>query len=132
MEGPGRAREIVLAVVRVLVGGVFVATGTLRLLDHDGAVRRLDAWGVPAPEVLAWVVGGLEVGAGLVLVLGLSSRLAALLLLLVMLAGVATAGRTDGGRYLVVPPILALACLVIVARGGGAGQLLDRLDPPNP
>ncbi len=132
MEGPGRAREIVLAAVRVLVGCVFVVTGTLRLLDHAGAVRRLDAWGVPAPDVLAWVVGGLEVGAGLVLVLGLSSRLAALLLLLVMLAGVATAGRTDGGRYLVVPPILALACLVIVARGGGAGQLLDRLDPPNP
>ncbi len=132
MEGPGRAREFVLAAVRVLVGSVFVVSGALRLLDHEGAARRLDDWGVPAPDVLAWVVGGLEVGAGLVLVLGLSSRLAALLLLLVMLAGVATAGRTDGGRYLVVPPLLALACLVIVARGGGAGQLLDRLDPPNP
>ena len=47
-----------------------------------------------------------------------------------MLGAVATAGRVDGGPHLVVPPVLALLCLVLVARGGGRWQLLDRLDPP--
>ena len=47
-----------------------------------------------------------------------------------MLGAVATAGRIDGGPHLVVPPVLALLCLVLVARGGGRWQLLDRIDPP--
>ena len=130
MTAPGRVRAVVLAAIRLVAGAVFVGTGALTLARHDAWTERLRDWAVPSPDAGAWAVGGLELGAGLVLLLGLSSRLAALLLLLVMLAAVATAGRVDGGLYLVAPPLLALACLVIVARGGGAWQLLDRLDPP--
>jgi hypothetical protein len=49
--------------------------------------------------------------------------------LLVALVIVATAGRVDGGLPLIGGALLAVACLVLVARGGGASQLLDRVDP---
>jgi hypothetical protein len=42
---------------------------------------------------------------------------------------VATAGRVDGGAPLIGGALLAVGCLIIVARGGGAAQLLDRVDP---
>ena len=72
----------------------------------------------------------LEVVCGLLILLGLATRLGALIVGVDMLGAVATAGRVDGGPHLVVPPVLALLCLVLVARGGGRWQLLDRLDPP--
>jgi hypothetical protein len=55
-----------------------------------------------------------------------------MILLLDMLGAVATAGRVDHGFHLIVPPVLALLCLVLTARGGGAWQLVDRVDPPKP
>ncbi len=39
-------------------------------------------------------------------------------------------GDAEQSKHLVVPPILALGCMILVARGGGAWQLLDVLDPP--
>jgi hypothetical protein len=63
------------------------------------------------------------------LVFGLATRLCALGVLLVALVIVATAGRVDGGLPLIGGALLAVACLVLVARGGGASQLLDRVDP---
>ena len=123
-------RAVVLATVRLVAGALFAGLGALTIADHPRWSERLGRWDIPSPDTTTWIVGGLELAAGLVLLLGLSSRLAALLLLLVMLGAVATAGRVEGGVYLVAPPLLALACLVIVARGGGSWQLLDRLDPP--
>ena len=75
------------------------------------------------------VISSLEIVCGLLILLGLATRLGALLLCLDMLGATATAGRIDGGVHLVAPPVLALLCLVLVARGGGRWQLLDRLDP---
>ena len=48
--------------------------------------------------------------------------------LLVVLVLVATAGRVDGGVPLFGGALLAAGCLVLLARGGGARQLLDRID----
>lgn len=130
MSAPGRVRAALLTAIRLVAGLVSLGLGAVMLARHDAWTDRLRGWDLPSPDTAAWVVGGTQLAAGLVLLLGLASRLAALVLLLVMLGAVASAGRIDGGAYLVAPPLLALACLVIVARGGGAWQLLDRLDPP--
>ena len=73
---------------------------------------------------------GIEIVAGLILILGLATRFAALVLLVEMLVLAATAGRVDGGAELVTAGVLAFFCLILVARGGGGWQLLDVLDPP--
>jgi uncharacterized membrane protein YphA (DoxX/SURF4 family) len=126
-------RRVLLAFLRIAVGGVFIATGVAKLRGPAAAVKNFEHWGVPAPSTAVYVVAGLEVVCGLLLLLGLAPRLAALVLGLDMLGALATAGRVDHGVYLAVPGALALCCLVLLARGGGRWLLLDAVDPaPTP
>jgi putative oxidoreductase len=123
-------RRVLLALLRVAIGVVFIGTGVRKLSDRPTANANFDHWGVPAPTTMVVVISVLEIVCGLLVLLGLATRLGALLLCVDMLGAVATAGRIDGGFHLIVPPVLALLCLVLVARGGGRWQLLDRVDPP--
>ena len=123
-------RRVFLALLRIVIGVVFIGTGVHKLGDRTAAAADFDHWGLPAPDTAVLVISGLEVLCGVLILLGLATRFGALLLCLDMLGAVATAGRIDGGVHLVAPPVLALLCLVLVARGGGHWQLLDRVDPP--
>jgi len=123
-------RRVFLALLRIAIGLVFIGAGVHKLQDRATSNANFDHWGLPAPSTAVLVVSALEIVCGLLILLGLATRLGALLLCLDMLGAVATAGRIDGGVHLVAPPVLALLCLVLVARGGGRWQLLDRLDPP--
>lgn len=123
-------RRVSLALLRIVIGLVFIAAGVGKLGDRPGTTADFDHWGLPAPATTSVVISVLEVACGLLIVLGLATRLGALVLCIDMLGAVATAGRVDGGPHLFVPPVLALLCLVLVARGGGRWQLLDRIDPP--
>jgi uncharacterized membrane protein YphA (DoxX/SURF4 family) len=99
------------------------------LRGHADLAAAAPDWGLPAPGPVLWVGGGLLVLCGLALVLGIAARLAALLALVTCLAAVATAGRVDGGLALWGPAALAVGCLLVVWRGGGGAQLLNRIDP---
>jgi uncharacterized membrane protein YphA (DoxX/SURF4 family) len=123
-------RRVLLALLRVVIGVVFIGAGASKLSDRATADANFEHWGVPAPTTMVVVISVLEIVCGLLVLLGLATRLGALILCFDMLGAVATAGRVDGGMHLVAPPVLALLCLVLVARGGGRWQLLDRLDPP--
>jgi uncharacterized membrane protein YphA (DoxX/SURF4 family) len=123
-------RRVFLALLRIVIGLVFIASGVNKLGDRAGTTADFDHWGLLAPATTSVVISVLEVVCGLLILLGLATRLGALILCVDMLGAVATAGRIDGGPHLVVPPVLALLCLVLVARGGGRWQLLDRIDPP--
>jgi uncharacterized membrane protein YphA (DoxX/SURF4 family) len=123
-------RRVLLALLRIAVGVVFIGAGVQKLSHRATATAHFHHWGLPSPSTFSAVVSVLEIVCGLLLVLGLATRLAALILCVDMLGAVATAGRVDGGVHLVGPPVLALLCLVLVARGGGRWQLLDRIDPP--
>jgi putative oxidoreductase len=123
-------RRVFLALLRVAIGAVFIATGIQKLSDRATATANFDHWGLPSPSTFSAVIAVVEIVCGLLVLLGLATRLGALILCIDMLGAVATAGRVDGGMHLVAPPVLALLCLVLVARGGGRWQLLDRVDPP--
>jgi len=120
---------VVLLFVRVLVGVAAFVVGILNLRGHAVVALHAQDWGLPAPSLLTWVGVVLLVLFGLMLMLGLASRLSAFVVLVVALVIVATAGRVDGGAPLIGGALLAVGCLIIVARGGGAAQLLDRIDP---
>jgi uncharacterized membrane protein YphA (DoxX/SURF4 family) len=111
-------RRVLLALLRVAIGVVFIGAGVRKLSDRATSNANFDHWGVPAPTTMVVVISVLEIICGLLVLLGLATRLGALVLCI------------DGGFHLVVPPVLALLCLVLVARGGGRWQLLDRVDPP--
>lgn len=122
-------RLLLLLFVRIVVAVPLVLTGIRVLLGQQAAARDAAAWGIPSPSLLAWIGGVVLVLFGLVLLTGLACRLAALVLLLVALLVIATGGRVDGGLTLVAASLISVGCIVVVARGGGAAQLLDRVAP---
>lgn len=83
---------------------------------------------MPLPELATYLVGGLELGGGILLALGLLTRLAALGLAVNMAVAVATAGRIEGGLVnLGLAPALLAAMLVLLWTGAGRPSVDDRL-----
>lgn len=78
-DARGRAENVL---VRVLVGPVFASEGIQKFLFPDAlGAGRFAKIGIPFPTVSAPFVGVVEIVAGVLLTLGLLSRLAAVLLL---------------------------------------------------
>jgi len=117
-------------VVRVVTGVLFVTFSLGKFVDHAQESADFDHYGIPAPEVATYLVGALELVGGILLVIGLLTRPAALLLALNMVGAIATAGRVDGGTFhLGVAPAMLVAMLFLV--WAGAGRLaLDRVLQP--
>jgi uncharacterized membrane protein YphA (DoxX/SURF4 family) len=77
-------RSVVL--IRLSVGIVFAAEGIQKFLFPDAlGAGRFARIGIPAPEVMGPFVGVVEIVCGVLAVLGLSTRLAALPLVIDML-----------------------------------------------
>ena len=101
-----------LLVLRVIVGVIMAAHGLQKLQRGPAEFGRtaLDSLGVPAPEFMGYVITFAELGGGILLILGLLTRLAALVL------------TVD----LVVAIVLVKVKVGLIAEeGAGAGAELD-------
>lgn len=78
-------------VARVSVGSVFVITGWGKLQSLDRVTEFFRSLGIPAPELQAPFVAATELCCGLLLVLGLGTRFAAVPLVITMLVAIRTA-----------------------------------------
>jgi putative oxidoreductase len=69
--------------IRLMVGGIFLSEGVQKFLfpDANGAARFAKI-GIPHPQLMAPFVGGVEVLCGLLILMGWSTRLAAIPLLI--------------------------------------------------
>jgi uncharacterized membrane protein YphA (DoxX/SURF4 family) len=77
--------------IRLLVGAVFVSEGIQKFLfPAELGVGRFTKIGLPAPEVLAPFVGVVEIVGGVLLLLGLCTRLASVALIIDMLVAITT------------------------------------------
>ena len=82
-------RAIVL--IRVMAGGVFLWEGVLKFVFPNSlGVRRFLLIGIPAPDVMSPFIGGLEIVASALLIAGLLTRPAALLLIADIAVAIAT------------------------------------------
>ncbi len=98
-------------VLRVVLGPIMAYHGYQKLdAGISGYAGSLDNLGVPAPEVMAWVVALVELLGGVALVLGLLTQLVALALGAVLLGAIVLV-KVDVG--------------VIAPMGGGPGAELD-------
>ena len=70
----------VLLVSRVFLAGVFIVFGIRKLLAVTGTVGYFTKLGLPMPEILVWLVILVEVGGGILLVIGWRTRLVAWIL----------------------------------------------------
>ena len=80
-----------VVLVRLLVGVVFLSEGVQKFLFPDAlGVGRFAKIGIPAPEVTAPFVGACEVACGVLFLVGLLTRFAAVTMTVNMLVAIST------------------------------------------
>lgn len=77
-----------ILILRLMAGGVFFWEGILKFVYPNQGVGRFTKLGFPMPELTANFVGAIEIIGGLMLLLGIFTRLAALLFVLEMLVAI--------------------------------------------
>ncbi len=78
-------------VIRILVGSVFLSEGVQKFLyPATLGVGRFEKIGIPFPQVMAPLAGAVEIVCGLLVVIGLLTRLATMPLLAVICVAIAT------------------------------------------
>jgi putative oxidoreductase len=123
-----KLRPLALLLLRCGLALVFLFHGYPKLFGKT-AVFVSAFQGIGLPGYLVYVVGGIEVLGGLMLLSGLYTRPAALLLVLDMVAALWKYNFNEGvyavGEY-ELPLVLGLAALLIATTGAGPVSL-DRL-----
>lgn len=77
--------------IRLMVGGVFLVEGLQKFIyPSEVGAGRFARIGIPSPEVMGPLVGVVESVCGLLILLGLSTRLAVVPLLVIMLVAFVT------------------------------------------
>ena len=100
----GNGWEWGLLIARIVLGVVFIAHGYQKLftIGVDGVFGFLASLGIPLPNFFAWVLSLTEFFGGIVVLLGIFTRYAALGLAIVMVTATLTAKATVG---LIAPPM---------------------------
>src|SRR5689334_13104585 len=81
--------------IRIVVGWVFLWTGWLKLNALPRMIQNFRDWGIPAPEILTPLASGIEFVGGLLLLVGLLTRFAAVSLMIVMVVAIVSAKATE-------------------------------------
>ena len=139
LEPTEAPRSVLL--VRIAVGLIFFTQGILKYIDPGMGVVRFTRIGFTHPYFTAHFVGPFEVLCGLLLVLGLWTRLASIPLLIVIMTAIATTKvpelfRANQGFWYMVSDartdFAMLCCLVfLISVGGGSWSLEARLAKHN-
>jgi putative oxidoreductase len=122
-------RDLALLVLRLLAGGVFVVFGIGKFVDHASELASFKAYGLPAPEAFVVIVGLIELFGGSLLIAGVVTRPAALVLAGNMVGAIIVSGLSKGELIsLTLAPADLVAMLVLVWTGPGAHLLGTRLN----
>ena len=124
-----------LLAVRLYWGWQFIETGWGKLTDIGKVIGFFTDLGIPAPVLNAYFVSGLEFAGGLLLFLGLGSRLIALPLVIDMLVAYITADRealfsilSNPDKFMGAAPFTFLiASIIVLIFGAGAISVDDLL-----
>src|ERR1700722_15521464 len=123
-----------LLAVRLYWGWQFMQTGWGKLNDIGKVIHFFTDLGIPAPVLNAFFVSALEFGGGLLLLLGLGSRLIALPLVIDMVVAYITADRealfsiiSDPDKFTAAAPFTFLVASLVVLIFGAGWFSLDAL-----
>jgi len=123
---PGLNRPALAA--RMVAGCIFVGFSLGKFIRHRAEASSFDAYGIPFPDAATYLIGGVELVGGVMLVVGLGTRIAALALAGDMIGAISTAGRIEGGPiHLGLAPLLLATMLFLLWAGPGARSLDSRL-----
>jgi putative oxidoreductase len=127
-----------LLLIRLYWGWQFIQTGIGHLTHLDKVTGYFGDLGIPAPGLMAPLISGLELGGGILLTVGLASRLIAFLLMCNMLVAFITGDRealfsviSDPDKFYAAAPYTFLfASLIVLIFGPGlfsVDALIDRM-----
>jgi uncharacterized membrane protein YphA (DoxX/SURF4 family) len=131
---PVSAGSIIL--VRIAVGLIFATQGFLKYADPNMGVNRFARIGFPAPLFTAHFVGAFEMVCGILVVLGLWTRISAIPLLVVISTAIATTKipelyRPNQGFWYMVSDartdFAMLCCLLFLIIAGPGPWSIDKL-----
>lgn len=122
--------------IRWIVGAVFLSEGVQKFLFPTiRGAGRFEKIGLPSPELLGSFVGAVEILCGLLILIGLFTRLASIPLIIIMLVAFATTksavfiekgfwemlhgSRTDW--------FMLLGSIFLLIKGGGAWSLDQKI-----
>jgi putative oxidoreductase len=127
----GKSQSLGLAVLRIVVGVVFLAHGYQKLFKFGihGVAGMFGHIGIPLPLVFAVVVTLVEFVGGILLVTGLATRLPAALIAIDMLVAIFAVHIKHGffNPMGVEFPLTLLAASICLALTGGGAASLKRL-----
>lgn len=117
----------VLLALRLYWGWQFFETGKGKLMNHEKVTQFFQSLHIPFPSFNVYLAGSTECFGGLLLVVGLASRLASLPLIFTLSIAYATAEIdsvksifSDPDKFVMSTPFLFLvACMVVLAFGPG-------------
>ena len=123
----GWLQPVLLLVIRGWWGWSFFLTGKGKLMHLDKTAAFFADLAIPLPKLNAILAGSTECFGGLLLLLGLGSRLVSVPLIFTMLVAYATADKealagifSDPDKFTGATPFLfLLACVIVLAFGPG-------------
>jgi putative oxidoreductase len=130
--------ELGLAILRVVLGVIFISHGSLKLFGGmEGTTAFFGSLGMPLPLVAAWLIALLEFFGGIALILGFLVTPISLLLAAQILLGIILV-HSRNGWYVVGPQanngvefsvLLGAALLMLVFGGPGLAAIDSRKSP---
>lgn len=122
-----------LIFIRLAVGLISLTQGTLKYIDPHMGVLRFAKIGFPYPEFTAHFVGTFEIACGLLVLIGLFTKIATIPLLMVILTAIATTKipelfRPDQGFWFIVSDArtdfaMTMSLLFLISVGAGSWSL---------
>jgi putative oxidoreductase len=107
------------ALTRWAAGIIFLVFGVAKFSDHAAELASFRHYPLPAPEVFVYLAGIIEIGGGLLLVVGLLTRLAAIALA-AMIGALVISGLGRGELIsLTLAPLLLGAMISLIRLGAG-------------
>jgi putative oxidoreductase len=116
--------------MRLIVGYTFMLTGWGKLTNLAQVTENFVGWGIPFPNILTPFVSGVEFFGGVMLILGLFTRIPAAMLAVVMVVAIKSAkwGDIDSLETLLgFEEATYFAAFVWLAIAGPGAASLDRL-----
>ncbi|HET7426380.1 MAG TPA: DoxX family protein [Gemmatimonadales bacterium] len=121
--------DTALTLARGAAALIFVVFGIGKFSAHASEVESFDKYGLPEPDALVYAIGILEIGGGILLGLGILTRLVALVMAGNMVAAIALSGIGEGEVVpsLTLAPALLVIMVFLVVLGPGRPSLDERL-----
>lgn len=122
-----RVQPVLLLAIRLYWGWQFFLTGRGKLMNLERTAAFFDSLGIPLPMLNAGMAGTTECLGGLLMLIGLGSRMTTMPLVATMLVAYATAHQAELGAlfnnpdaFVSAPPFLfLLASLMVMTFGPG-------------